>query len=530
MRSSRFMLPPIIGLSALLCSGAFAAGNYTQNFATAPTSWNVANDTWTAAGDYRNSAGVLPPAISWYTGNSWTTNFTYKVRAYSQWPAEGNELGVVFGLTDSTHYFRVVLSMDGAVDLSRIAGNPNSPASTTSGSVTPASVGLAADTWFDLEVFVNGNAVTVKVNGKVAIAGAPITPVPGMIGVIARADLARFDDLSITDNLATQLFRGTFTEKDGTAINLSAPNIRCSGPTPQAPQAEKNCYANITGDDQSGYSWPIRMWGDGDREEGDDDDGAKLQYISRSTTGEVTDFVGAAIETRPGRVNMNPDGSGGNNTHVIHQWQIADANARPQVPYIIRPRISFTEQHDLYMRFWLKYPDGLTGWWQMPWQFKTSDHHSTDPDETRDSLRVSLLATPNATYHWRACPGATAGKWHWLIEADPGTVNVPGDVKWQQCNPTAEVPFGRWFKVEVFFHRATSATGTGRVWVAIDSNEILDYTVQGNAQENGMYAMGSHINRIMLPQMYGGDVFPRDQYVDDLEIWDGFPASASAHD
>jgi hypothetical protein len=506
----------VLVLGALLCApGAYAAGNYTQNFAAAPASWSVANDTWSAAaGDYRNASGVIPPALAWYTGNTWTTNFTYKVRAYSEWPDTGNELGVVFGLTDSTHYFRAVLSMDGVVDLSRADGNPSVPLPIASGSVTPASVGLAADSWFDLEVFVNGNAVTVKVNGKVAIARAAITPVAGRIGVIARANMARFDDVSITDNLATQLFRGTFTKVDGTALTVSAPNINCSA------NPQKNCYANIVGEDQSGFAWPINLWGDAT-----DDDGAKLQYISRSSTGEVTDYVGAAIETRPGHVNMNPDGSGGNPTHVLHQWLIQMGEAQPQVPYIIRPRNTFAQQHDLYMRFWLKYPDELTGYWQMPWQFKTSDSHTSDAS---DSLRVSLFATPNVSHNGTACPGATAGQWHWLIQADPG-VGTPGTLKWQQCNPTAEVPIGKWFKVEVFIHRATSATGTGRVWVAIGGNEILDYTVQGTTLENGMYAAGSPIDRIMLPQQYGGDEWPRDQYVDDLEIWNGFPANASAH-
>jgi hypothetical protein len=299
---------------------------------------------------------------------------------------------------------------------------------------------------------------------------------------------------------------------------VSAPNIRCSA------NPQKNCYANITGLDQSGFSWPIQMWGDGDPVL-DDDDGGKLQYISRSSTGEVTDFIGAAIETRPGHVNMNPDGSGGNPTHVLHQWIVQEGEAQPQVPYIIRPKNTFAQQHDLYIRFWLKYPDELTGYWQMPWQFKTSDSHTSD---SSDSLRVSLFATPNASHNGTACPNAVPGQWHWLIQADPG-VGTPGTLKWQQCNPAAEVPIGRWFKVEIFFHRATSATGTGRVWVAVDNNEILDYTVPGTTLANGMFAAGSPIDRIMLPQQYGGDEWPRDQYVDDVEIWNGFPWNASPH-
>ncbi len=505
-----------LALGGILCApAAFAAGNYTQNFTAAPSGWNVINGAWSVtSGDYRNSANVTtPPTVAYYNSNTWTTNYTYKVKAYSEWPGTGNQVGLVFGLTDATHYFEVLVNMAGTVTLKQVGGSlPD-----VTGAVDPTAAGLAADTWFNLEAFVNGNTVTVRVNGKVAIARAVITPVVGRVGVTARADMGRFDDVSVVDNLAMQLFRGTFTNINGSALVVSTPTINCSA------NPQKNCYANIAGTDQSGYTWPIRMWGDG--EAGDSDDGAKLQYISRSSTGEVTDFVGAIIETRPGHVNMNPDGSGGNPTHVLHQWLIQQGEAQPQVPYIIRPRNTFAQQHDLYMRFWLKYPDELTGYWQMPWQFKTSDSHTSDAN---DSLRVSLFATPNTAHNGTACPGAIAGQWHWLIQADPG-VGTPGTLKWQQCNPTAEVPIGRWFKVEVFVHRASSATGTGRVWVAVDNSEILDYTVQGTTLENGMYAAGSPIDRLMLPQQYGGDVWPRDQYVDDMEIWNGFPADASAH-
>ena len=39
--------------------------------------------------------------------------------------------------------------------------------------------------------------------------------------------------------------------------------------------------------------------------------------------------------------------------------------------------------------------------------------------------------------------------------------------------------------------------------------------------------LGAPIDRIMLPQMYGGDAWPRHQYVDDLEIWNWFPDNAT---
>lgn len=513
----RSFMPRILAVACLLfATGAFAAGNYTQNFASTPSGWSVANDAWTATGDYRNSNGVIPPALAWYTGSSWTTNYTYKIRAYSEWPDTGNELGVVFGLTDSTHYFQVVLSMDGVVDLSSVSGNPSSPTLITSKSVSPATIGLASDSWFDLEVFVNGNTVTVSVNGRVVIARAAITPVNGKIGVIARANMARFDDVEITDNLSTQLFRGNFTEMDGTAVDVSAPNINCS-----TGSSGKNCYSEIKNSvvngvqqtDTSGYTWPIKLWGDGDS--GDPDGyGGLLQYLSHSSTGEVTDYAGAAIETTTGHT--------GNPTHALHQWLSQGADlGNPQVPYVIRPKNTFSQQHDLYLRFWLKYPSALTGYWQMPFQFKTPGADVTDGSDP-SKMRVSLFATNSTSFSYG--PACGSGQWHWLVQADPGIANST-NVKWQACNATAAVPIGSWFKVEIFFHRATSATGSGRIWVAIDSNVIIDYTV--DAAHGGMYAQGAAIERLMLPQMYGGDAWPREQFVDDLEIWNGFPSNAS---
>jgi hypothetical protein len=85
--------------------------------------------------------------------------------------------------------------------------------------------------------------------------------------------------------------------------------------------------------------------------------------------------------------------------------------------------------------------------------------------------------------------------------------------------------YRRWFKVEIFLHRGTSSSDNGRVWVAIDGHEVIDYnsSVDSTNAIGNMYAAGSPISRMNLPQMYGGNVWPRDQYVDDLEIWDGFP-------
>jgi len=501
---------------------ASAAGNYSQNFQNLdPATWATWYDNWEAvAGEYRNLHAVIPPALSFYLGNTWTSNFTYKVTARSDYASSGNELGVVFGLTDANNYFAVVVSMDGVVDLLRASGNASSPSLIASGNV-PASIGLSQDTDFELVVFVNGNSVIVKVKGKVVplvyVNGDPhITPVLGKIGVISRANHAHFDNLSITDNEATQLFSGTFMGDDGSPISLTTPTYYCSGP-------EKACYAKIVGNDSSGFHWPFKLWGDGDD---DPNEGGMFHYMSRDTTGPVTDFAGAIIEEVPGH---NPDGSDGAPTHVLHTWLRKKGNvSNPQLPYAIRPNVSlsqhpFLDQGDLYARFWMKFPYGLTGAWQMPFQFMTGgDFNRADPNNLDPkALRVSLFATTWQAFSGITCTGAT-GNWHWVIQGDRN----PDFPIWQQCHSSAEVPFRKWFKVEIWWHRARAANQSGRVWVAIDGQTVLDRTVTPS-EGQGMYADESPIVRLNLPQTYGGDTWQRHQYVDDLEFWDAIPADAT---
>src|SRR5690348_15334976 len=189
MHQSSFKLPGALLLLSLLCStDTIAVGRYTESFTSLnPSGWTSDGvETWSSGtGDYRNMQGLSGSTVAWYSGRQWTTNYTYKVRAYSDWPGTGNDLGVVFGLSDATHYFEVLLSVtDGAVDVKQVSGNPNSPNTLASGTAT----GLAVDTWFDLEVFVDGDNVVVKVNDQVVINAPGVLPTldPGNIGFVAR--------------------------------------------------------------------------------------------------------------------------------------------------------------------------------------------------------------------------------------------------------------------------------------------------------------------------------------------------------
>jgi len=291
MHQSKFKLPRLLLLGALLCSTTvFAQGRYTETFTQTATGWTSDNlDSWSPAnGDYRNAQGVSGNTVAWYTGRQWTTNFTYKVRAYSDWWNTGNQLGVVFGLTDSTHYFEVLLNTSGQVWVNKVAGNANSPDILATGTAS----GLAADVPFDLEVFVDGDNVIVKVNGTVVVNGTDVLATPvtsGYLGFVARSNKVRFDDMSVT----TQLFRGNFSRPDTTAIGFSGP-VDCGA---DADDQEKYCYGRFSGLDSSGYTWPITLWLNGST---NPKDAGAIHYMSRSPTGNVTDFRRRGYRARDG--------------------------------------------------------------------------------------------------------------------------------------------------------------------------------------------------------------------------------------
>jgi hypothetical protein len=494
-----------LAFSSSLALTAHAAGNYSQSFASTPTGWNTALGTWSVtAGEYRNAANTASPAtIAYYDSNSWTTNYTYKVKAYSEWNGTGNQVGLVFGLTDATHYYAVLVNTSGTVTINQISGTTNSTLISNSNRIT----GLAEDTWFNLEVFVNrrkhpdtgandGSEVTVRVNGKVAIAEYPLASVAGKIGVIARADMGHFDDVSLTDNLATRIFRGTFSGLDS-PLQVALDPDSCSA----SAEGRHNCWGDITGQDASGDYWPFHLWGDD----------ARLQYNSKSLDPAVQDYVDATLVSVPGHVNMNPDGSGGDTTSALY-FELKKMEAvhyAPQILYNVQP-IPSVPQHDLYMRFWAKIPDNSDmDYWHSLWQMKTSSDYRIIFDiKNNVASGCSATATP-----------------HWVIAADNGTSGAATTTFWQNCNTSTAVPIGKWFKVEMFMHRRTG-TEDGRFWVAIDNTQIFNVLDSG-----GLFAPGSTqpINRMMLPQLYGGDDYPKYELVDDMEVWDGFPHDASTH-
>jgi len=166
----------------------------------------------------------------------------------------------------------------------------------------------------------------------------------------------------------------------------------------------------------------------------------------------------------------------------------------------------------MYIRYWLKLQPNFqtlmsngSGWnWRVVFEFKTAGDY-----------RVIAQIQPDPG-------GYNGGRPWWRVLGDN---NANGGLAyqsfWDLQNTTVPVPIDQWFKVEVFWHRSSGSDG--RVWMAINGQTIADHLGPNKGVNN------KPINRIMVHQVYSSSPYPIYQWVDDLEIWDGFPADASAH-
>jgi len=87
----------------------------------------------------------------------------------------------------------------------------------------------------------------------------------------------------------------------------------------------------------------------------------------------------------------------------------------------------------------------------------------------------------------------------------------------RRYNREIPVPVGEWFKLEIFWHR--SKESDGRTWFAVNGRVIDDHrgrTIGVNDRQVG---------RIFVNQLYSGAPYPIYQWMDDLQIWSGFPSA-----
>jgi len=261
-------------------------------------------------------------------------------------------------------------------------------------------------------------------------------------------------------------------------------------------------------DSITGFAWPPSIWGGG---------ATHFQMIADTTVDATTidNYMVNQIQTVTGH--------DGNPTQALFS-QIKQSGCcgtnpqggRPtQDPLMLQPAV---EPGDTYMSYWIKYqpdfanlmqvgPVGTGGWnWRMVFEWKTAGDY-----------RVSLAIKRD--------PYINNGNLFWHIQGDneanggyppSGTYTI-----FWQAPDVPVVSVGGWIKVEVFWHR--SSGNDGRVWMAANGQVIVDHYGPNIGSNN------ASINRIMMPNLYSSTSYPIYQWVDDVQIWDGFPSDAAPH-
>ncbi len=235
-------------------------------------------------------------------------------------------------------------------------------------------------------------------------------------------------------------------------------------------------YRFIRGtDNQTGYRWPIAILGSTE---------SALHYVSDDNH----QAVGAEIQTVTGH-----DGAA---TRALYQEENYAYRDDTQLPYEI---LDVAEGNsDLYIRYWIKLDsESLTqpDTWRTFFEWKSKGY------EAGNGFRlISFVYTDSDGHPY----------WHWQGDANPESPI------WEIDNTAVVVPADEWFLTEFYWH--WSEGNDGRALWKVNGQTIGDH--YGPTSRNSQ-----PIDFIMPFQIYG-DANPKHQWIDDIEIWDGLPASA----
>ena len=137
--------------------------------------------------------------------------------------------------------------------------------------------------------------------------------------------------------------------------------------------------------------------------------------------------------------------------------------------------------------------------------WKTGSAVGIDDGDYRVILNIASWNRPGAPH---------PGRPYWEVRGDNAAGADPNYVEfWRVENRGVPVPLGEWFKFEAFWHRSTG--DDGRIWMAVNGQVIADRA--------GPNRIARDINRIALSGVYSGEPYPLYQWLDDLQIWSGFP-------
>ena len=240
-----------------------------------------------------------------------------------------------------------------------------------------------------------------------------------------------------------------------------------------------SCWQDIKGSDSvTGYSWAL----------------SNLARRRKASTFADTPVTPDTVNTYVFNEIQRVMGPRGQQTSVLYSEIRKRGGGATQTPYLLTPPATAL-QGDLYVSYWIKLqPDLLerlgSNSWRALFEWKTSAQQRL----------ITYIYTDGLN------------KPYWDLKADDLS---GGEIRtfWEIANHTAPVPVGEWFKFEFFWHR--SSQRDGRAWQAVNGQVVLDHF-------GPLHGGNDPIDRIMLTQVYAGGTVPKYQWVDDIEVWDGF--------
>jgi hypothetical protein len=279
------------------------------------------------------------------------------------------------------------------------------------------------------------------------------------------------------------------------------------------------CWQDITGPDgTTSFSWPPNIWGGGGR--------FQLLADASVNAGTIGNYMVNRIETTTGH-------NGSTKALYSEIKQSGCCGTAPQGggatqdPFMLLPATEPSgTDGDLYISYWMKFQSNManlmqvgtpnTGWnWRAFFEWKTAGDYRVIAQVLRD-------------------PFVNGGQLYWHVRGDTNANGgVPLQTFWEVNNTAVAVPVGQWFKFEVFWHRSRNFNNNGgRVWMAVNGQVIANVsasTLSGvvchtNPCNTSMTGINNaRIDRIFVNQVYSSTAYPLSQWVDDVQIWRGFP-------